>query len=323
MPLQSLMLKDETALQMCLVSDPAHVVPGAKGNHVAKIQKVLMLVDRANILESELRSRTYGSTTANAVIAYKRARNIINRAYQNTADNIVGKMTIARLDADMLDLERRTTDHTDCGGSGADGVPILGVVEKDLVGRRFPRPQNAIVNIIWQETTASESLGGGMELARRLLARAKELLGPHGITISGGDVPAFEKSVPDFENVIPGSPASCFSIRESAERVFPGGVGSLRVIICPFDDKGEAFGVTDGGPLGNVTFPKFCLINVKKENPDRGTLLHEMIHAAKPFFVQHDDNDPQSVYSETKARTFLPGKHAESIADAFYAFRRF
>jgi hypothetical protein len=124
-----------------------------------------------------------------------------------------------------------------------------------------------------------------------------------------------------LEQLIPGSPASCFSVREMAENVLPGRAQALRVIFCPFDDKAQAFGVTDGGDLAGRSFPKFCLINVKKRNPDLGTLLHEMIHAAKAVVIAHDRN-LLSVFSEEQARTFLPGNHAESIADAFFSVRR-
>ncbi|MCY2978476.1 MAG: hypothetical protein NTU79_07405 [Planctomycetota bacterium] len=44
---------------------------------------------------------TNGNTAA-AVLAYKTKRKIINRDYQMTADNIVGKMTMASLDREML-----------------------------------------------------------------------------------------------------------------------------------------------------------------------------------------------------------------------------
>ena len=47
----------------------------------------------------------YGPSTADVVLAYKRKRNIINYSYQTTADNIVGKMTMAALDKEMLARE--------------------------------------------------------------------------------------------------------------------------------------------------------------------------------------------------------------------------
>src|SRR5262249_23232676 len=39
------------------------------------------------------------------VLAYKQKRNIVNRSYQTQADNIVGKMTMAALDLEMLSIE--------------------------------------------------------------------------------------------------------------------------------------------------------------------------------------------------------------------------
>jgi hypothetical protein len=294
------------------------VVPGAEGTHVAKIQKALLLLEQASIQPGELRSKQYGATTAAAVLAYKRKRRIINLAYQTTADNIVGKMTLARLDADLLEIERQVTpNRTVCGGSGGSPAvarPALGVAE------RVVRQHNATLSILIQETTAAENSGGSFRLGVELLARATELLAPHGITFGGGGqfLEFVGPSVPDFERVIPGSPASCFSVREAAERVLPGRATTLRVIFCPFDEKGAAFGVTDGGTLGGRTFPKFCLINVQKRNPDIGTLLHEMIHAAKAVSIPHDA-DARSVFSESSGRTILPTQHAESLANAFFS----
>jgi len=92
-------------LQACLVSDPAHVVPGDVGPHVSKIQLALLLLDVDRLPHSELLESRYASGTAQAVLAYKTRRNIVNRNYQTQADNIVGRMTIARMDADLVTLE--------------------------------------------------------------------------------------------------------------------------------------------------------------------------------------------------------------------------
>jgi lysozyme family protein len=48
----------------------------------------------------------YGAATAAAVLAYKKKRNIINHSYQAQADNIVGKMTVAALDKEMVEREQ-------------------------------------------------------------------------------------------------------------------------------------------------------------------------------------------------------------------------
>ncbi|WP_197446820.1 peptidoglycan-binding domain-containing protein [Tautonia plasticadhaerens] len=83
------------------MSDPAHVVPGATGTHVVKIQQALIRLDDADIDPDGV----YGPATAAAVLAYKQVRSIINPAHQTRADNIVGKMTMASLDREILQQE--------------------------------------------------------------------------------------------------------------------------------------------------------------------------------------------------------------------------
>jgi hypothetical protein len=106
MPLQSNLFKNDANLQACLVDDGAHVTPGARGEHVGKIQIALKALGDVEISASETASKTYGSSTAAAVLSYKQKRRIINFSYQNQADNIVGKMTIASLDQEMQKLDR-------------------------------------------------------------------------------------------------------------------------------------------------------------------------------------------------------------------------
>ncbi len=66
------------------MSDPAHITPGATGPHVKKIQQALNKLDRANLMEDGI----YGHRTAAAVLAYKRARNIVNHKYQTLKQTI-------------------------------------------------------------------------------------------------------------------------------------------------------------------------------------------------------------------------------------------
>jgi peptidoglycan hydrolase-like protein with peptidoglycan-binding domain len=108
MRLTSNLFKDSRRLQSTLIADSAHVVPGEAGEHVERIQVAVMDLIDATIAQGELAARRYGPSTAAAVLAFKRARRIINHAYQSTADNIVGKMTIAALDKEMLDKQERT-----------------------------------------------------------------------------------------------------------------------------------------------------------------------------------------------------------------------
>ncbi|MGN8117076.1 peptidoglycan-binding domain-containing protein [Labrys sp. 22185] len=101
MALQSQLFRGDPKLEAAAISDPAHIAPGAVGDHVKKIQQALILLDGATIVADG----HYGPMTAAAVLAYKQKRKIINPAYQTQADNIVGKMTMASLDAEMLKLE--------------------------------------------------------------------------------------------------------------------------------------------------------------------------------------------------------------------------
>jgi hypothetical protein len=334
------MLRDDRALQACLVSDPAHVVPGAHGPHVAKIQSAILLLERGlTIPAEELRARRYGPKTAAAVLEFKRKRKIINFAYQTTADNIVGKMTIARLDQELLALEQRASSgRAVCrGGSGSNGgvdtesAPPFRLVSAP--GRQVPtgptKPpvmtfRQARISVVFQETDAAVEAGGGVHLLFGLVQKARAMMEPFGLDFAGaagGIFPLIGPRIPDAEQVIPGSPASTCSVRAAAERVLPGRPGTLRVIFCPFTIKDDrTFGVTeDEQQVADWSFPKFCLINVRKANPDQGTLLHEIIHAARPGKRQHD-LDPSSVFSENiGGRTKLPADHAEAIAHAFFS----
>jgi hypothetical protein len=107
MPLVSKWFRDNERLQKSLVSDPAHIVAGDVGPHVALIQGALIVLDADVISGDELSTESYGKSTADAVLDYKTRRGIINRSYQTQPDPIVGKMTIQSLDNEMLGRERR------------------------------------------------------------------------------------------------------------------------------------------------------------------------------------------------------------------------
>ncbi len=101
MALQSIQFRGDQALEACLVSHAAHILQGHSGRHVGKIQAALGSIDAASIDAGEISRNFYGGSTADAVLLYKQRRQIVNPSYQQTADNIVGKMTIARLDKDL------------------------------------------------------------------------------------------------------------------------------------------------------------------------------------------------------------------------------
>jgi len=115
-----MLLSGDAQLQRCAVEDPAHVTEGQKGPHVRLIQLALAITDNADIAGAEFASSSYGPLTTAAVLAYKTKRQIINRSYQNKPDAIVGKMTIASLDAEVAARERRNLAM----GAGRPGADI-------------------------------------------------------------------------------------------------------------------------------------------------------------------------------------------------------
>jgi len=64
------------------------------------------MLDDAVIAPGEQQQVVYGRTTANAVLAYKTKRKIINFRYQTKPDDVVGRMTIQALDTEMRARER-------------------------------------------------------------------------------------------------------------------------------------------------------------------------------------------------------------------------
>jgi peptidoglycan hydrolase-like protein with peptidoglycan-binding domain len=113
MALQSHAFSGDDKLEAAAASDAGHIVQGARGEHVRKIQRALIALDGAKIDADGV----YGAATAAALLAYKRKRNIINRSYQMQADNIVGKMTMEAFDKEMLQQEQSaviTTETTRC-----------------------------------------------------------------------------------------------------------------------------------------------------------------------------------------------------------------
>src|SRR5215813_3816484 len=123
MGLQSRFFRDVPQLEASAVSDPSHIQQGAIGDHVSLIQQALVVLDGAHIFRSELWAKRYGPSTAAAVLRYKKKRGIINRSYQTQAYNIVGKMTMAALDKEMLRLERTiTVSSIHCSFAGEPGA---------------------------------------------------------------------------------------------------------------------------------------------------------------------------------------------------------
>jgi len=94
----------DAKLEACLVSDPDHITPGSKGEHVRKIQIALNQLSNGKLFL--VMDGDYGPKTALAVKSYKNApsRRIL-QSWQTTADDIVGQRTIKSLDDEMDVLE--------------------------------------------------------------------------------------------------------------------------------------------------------------------------------------------------------------------------
>lgn len=100
MALQSQLFRGDPKLEAAAVSDPAHILQGARGPHVSKIQIALVQLDGARITPDS----AYGASTAAAVRAFKQKRRILN--FQGQIDDIVGKKTMTALDAEMFAKEK-------------------------------------------------------------------------------------------------------------------------------------------------------------------------------------------------------------------------
>lgn len=70
------------------------------------IQGALQVLEGAAIVATELETESYGTSTAAAVLVFKRKRQIINRSYPSSPDNIVGIMTIKAMDEELLAKQR-------------------------------------------------------------------------------------------------------------------------------------------------------------------------------------------------------------------------
>jgi peptidoglycan hydrolase-like protein with peptidoglycan-binding domain len=109
MALNSRTFAGDPKLADCLVNDSGHLTIGAQGEHVAKVQSAIIFLDGLDIDAAELQTGRYGPSTAAAVLKFKTARGIINRSYQQSPDDIVGKMTIKALDDELVAAENAQT----------------------------------------------------------------------------------------------------------------------------------------------------------------------------------------------------------------------
>jgi len=334
MPLTSRLFRGNRALEACAVEHSAHITHGAAGDHVGKIQFALFTLDGLLIERTELMFQRYGRSTAAAVLAYKKKRQIINRSYQSAPDDIVGKMTIASLDKEMRLRELLPKPPGDCVSSPA-GIPTpLSLLTAppgqssqplSLAGSRgaktlAPRQLGGFIRVFFAITLRA-SMEDGYPLSANI-ERARDLLFEHGITLIVEIRNGFADTLPFNERIISslGNPVdNVDELRKASEDVRPGLPGVFRVIVCQMagDNAGETFRNRRIG--GRVVAP-FALLNSQIVDRSHATLIHEMIHASKDGPVPHDP-EPFSVFfghGREKPggvdRTVLKAEHAATLA---------
>jgi hypothetical protein len=344
MALQSKLFKGETKLEACAVSDPAHLTLGAQGGHVAKVQSVLFALDSLRIDRHELLSQRCGPSTAQAVLAYKTKRQIINHTYQNTPDSIVGKMTIARLDRDILVWEQTHKCVNDCGRGQTVAPSGAGLISRTPVaGPSFaltsagnpartrgpsggqPKISKKML-LVYCSITRNAALEDGYPLAASV-EFAKDRLFQRGMSLSlvFGPGARFADTINFPDRIILDEHVAL--LRKASEDVRPGFPSILRAIVCrrsPNGNPGETFRDVE---VGGSRFPPFVLLNSENLTLDHETLLHEMIHAALPATLSRlHDPEKFSVFFEfgrtqlgDTNRSVLKPERAAALSNGFFA----
>ena len=163
MPLQSQHFAGNANLEAAAVSDPAHILQGATGEHVRKIQLALIRLDGAAITPD----RNFGPATAAAVLTYKQKRGVINRSYQSQADSIVGKMTMTSLDQEMLAKEA-PVDQAAC--------ILVRATPDDVAAQPFDSDSFELVEAGVKRATDAEIMAAALRRSRTTLRGARDKL---------------------------------------------------------------------------------------------------------------------------------------------------
>jgi hypothetical protein len=339
MSLSSILFRGNAALEACAIRDQAHILQGAKGEHVGKIQFALFRLDNLVIDRNELVSQTYGKSTAAAVLQFKTRRGIVNPAYQKQADNIVGKLTVAALDKELLGVQQFLPMVGDCARSLASPLtsPSASTAAAFGInpGRRplpnpgpppsdKPVPLNSLVMIFISQTTGS--LLDGFPIDRQVKF-ARDVLFEHGVNLQLAFGNPIADTIPFSENLV--FDDNLMQLRKLSEDMRPGFPQVLRVIVCRMPAH---FGETKRDVrLGSQIVKPFVLLNSQERAPNDTTLLHEMIHAS--LKGPDHDTDPNSVFfdnhfrkpgippEEIPKRVLLTPNRAQSVATSFFSSR--
>jgi hypothetical protein len=327
MTLSSNLFRGSAALEACAVKDSAHVIPGASGDHVARIQLALSVLDGSKIAQTDITSRRYGKSTAAAVLAYKRKRKIINPSYQSTADDIVGKMTIAALDKEMRRTELLPKPPGDCAISPTAPAtakgPQRGNAFADSRGAKTvtaPKQLGGFIRVFFAITLNSAQQDGYPLSAQ--IEKARDALFEHGIALSIEIRNGFADTIQFPGRILSSVGAvgdNVDQLRKASEDLRPGLPGVLRVIVCQMvgNHAGDTF---RNRVINGRVVPPFVLLNSEVLDKGNATLIHEMIHCSKDGLFPHDPEN-FSIFFESGSeklggvdRTLLKPEHALTLS---------
>jgi hypothetical protein len=171
-------------LNACLASDPAHIQPGQKGDHIKVIQQALNTIRqrRPEIGLPEIKDApgTYGGDTTAAVRKYK-SFSVIIRSGQ-MLDPIVGRMTLTQLDEDLL---KKPPSPAPTPPAKADIKVVAADIKKELAGDK-DRDLEFLARLF--EDDRIIDTGTGNELVNRLntILAASSDGSNHGVTHFAG-----------------------------------------------------------------------------------------------------------------------------------------
>ncbi|MDZ5452434.1 hypothetical protein [Labrys sp. ZIDIC5] len=340
--LVSSLFRDDPNLQACLVNDTAHLTVGARGRHVARVQMALLALDWLRIEDGEIRSQSYGPSTAAAVLSFKTRRSIINFSYQRTADNIVGKMTIGALDREMAAWERssRRLDICSCcppGQLGAEPRPDPRFIASEVTpvssgnvggGGTPPKQFNKTLHIFCTMTKKTQKEGGFN--FQPLIDFANVRLKSYGMQISTDFSAANSPAIIDFVDSIVLEDDVAVA-RQACENLHSGAPGVLRVMACHRGINAATGQTFRGITVAGTVFKPFIILNsnltTSTTPKDDNVLIHEMIHASHARVEIHDP-ELESVFTEytrtqsnekQPARTVLKPNRALELSSSFFA----
>ena len=254
MALRSKLFAGDAKLEAAAVSDPAHIVPGASGDHVRKIQTALIRLDGATIDVDSI----YGGQTSRAVLAYKQKRDIVNRSYQSQADNIVGRMTVAAMDDELVAAERRNvapplTAKRLCGNCIQGNASLgMSIIQSLIDSLRFrPKPFQASRFVALPVAGSAFPVGDSAPPAGSLVRPLSTAQQTRVKDVYGDSI--------DFSTVFISNKT---------------GLGGLPFTMC-LERNDAPFGLVPGVPADAKAIQ---IMNCGTFEPDDDTLIHEMAH---------------------------------------------